>query len=133
MGLHAVHENCSGCGVCRQVCALEHFRQVNPSLALIKIEGRFPAPGDYLIRLCDQCGQCAQVCPVEAIQPMDGIYTINHEECTGCMLCTQECPYGVLVQPPGEEVPFKCDLCGQCASLCPRQALVVSDQISQGV
>ena len=46
MELKAIHENCSGCGVCRVVCALENFREVNPAKAALRIEGRFPAPGD---------------------------------------------------------------------------------------
>ena len=33
MALRAIHENCSGCGVCRVVCALENFREVNPAKA----------------------------------------------------------------------------------------------------
>ena len=33
MELKAIHENCSGCGVCRVVCALENFREVNPAKA----------------------------------------------------------------------------------------------------
>ena len=81
MELKAIHTNCSGCGVCRQVCTLENFREVNPAKSLLKIQGRFPSPGDYRIHICDQCGACAEVCPVEAIQMVDGAYFVDQEEC----------------------------------------------------
>jgi len=127
MYLQAIHENCSGCGVCRLICAIENFREVNPSMALLKIEGRFPAPGDYRIHVCDQCGQCAQVCPVEAIFVENGIYILDKSECTACMACVEACPHGVLMAHPRLETPAKCNLCGQCVELCPRRALVIVD------
>ena len=123
MELKAIHENCSGCGICLMVCALENFREVNPSKAALRIEGRFPAPGDYRIHLCDQCGQCAEACPVEAIHLENGVYLINEEECTGCMICVEECPNGVLFEHKSMEMPIKCTLCGECVDACPRDAL----------
>src|SRR5210317_1738307 len=123
MELKAIHENCSGCGVCRVVCALENFREVNPAKAALRIEGRFPAPGDYRIHLCDQCGVCAEVCPVEAIQLENGAYIIDADECTGCMTCVEECPHDVLFEHKSMEVPIKCTLCGECARTCPRNAI----------
>ena len=123
MELKAIHENCSGCGICLMVCALENFREVNPSKAALRIEGRFPAPGDYRIHLCDQCGQCAEACPVEAIHLENAVYLINEEECTGCMICVEECPKGVLFEHKRMEMPIKCTLCGECVDACPRDAL----------
>jgi Pyruvate/2-oxoacid:ferredoxin oxidoreductase delta subunit len=72
MELRAIHANCSGCGVCRQVCTLENFRELNPAKSLLTIIGRFPSPGDYRIRVCNQCGICAEACPEDAIQMVDG-------------------------------------------------------------
>ena len=69
----AIHTNCSGCSTCRLVCAIENFMEVNSAKSLLNIEGRFPAPGDYHIHICDQCGACAEVCPVEAIQMVNGV------------------------------------------------------------
>ena len=127
MELRAIHEKCSGCGVCRVVCALENFREVNPAKAALRIEGRFPAPGDYRIHLCDQCGICAEVCPVEAIEMKDGAFIIDPEECRGCMQCVEECPHGVLFEHRQMDVPIKCTLCGECAEICPREALLLTD------
>ena len=125
MELKAIHENCSGCGVCRLVCAVENFKEVNPAKAALRIEGRFPAPGDYQIYLCDQCGVCAEVCPVGAIQLENGTYIIDADECTGCMTCVEECPHDVLFEHKSMEVPIKCSLCGECARTCPRNAIVL--------
>lgn len=129
MVLRAIHEYCSGCGVCRMVCALENFREMNPSKAALRIEGRFPAPGAYRIYLCDQCGQCAEVCPVEAIHLENGVYVIHEDECTGCMACVEECPQGVMIEHKDSETPIKCTACGECVKLCPREALVL--EVSQ--
>ncbi|MBW2635774.1 MAG: 4Fe-4S dicluster domain-containing protein [Deltaproteobacteria bacterium] len=121
--LKAIHENCSGCGVCRLVCSLENYREVNPAMAALKIEGRFPAPGDYLIHLCNQCGQCAEACPVDAIPLKNGVYLIDAIECTGCMICVQACPSGVFFEHKHTDRPIKCTLCGACVEACPREAL----------
>lgn len=120
-----IHEKCSGCGTCKLACAMEKFVAVQPTRALLRIEGRFPAPGDYRIHFCDQCGACADVCPVTAIVMHDGVYRVEPELCTGCMSCVAACPEGVMVEQPGMDRPAKCDLCGACAEICPRNAIVM--------
>lgn len=130
--LKAVHENCSGCGTCRLACAIENFREVNPSRALLRIQGRFPAPGDYRIHVCDQCGECAENCPEDAIHLDDGVFTVDEDACTGCGICVEVCPYGVMFEQPQSDTPLKCNLCGECARTCPRGAiLLVDDQKSE--
>lgn len=128
-----IHENCSGCGTCRITCALENFKQVNPSMALLRIQGRFPEPGDYRIHFCDQCGACAEACPVEAIELKSGIYVVNAEECTGCMICVDVCPNEVMFEHRGTGTPVKCVGCGACAQICPRGAIVVATDRDQEV
>lgn len=124
MKLSAIHERCSGCGVCKLACALENYREVNPARALLRIEGRFPAPGDYRVHLCDQCGECAEVCPVEAITPDEaGVYRIDEATCTECGACVDSCPHGVIRVGKAADVPSKCILCGECARACPRGAI----------
>ena len=124
--LVAIHENCSGCGTCRLACAMANPREVNPTLSAIRIEARFPVPGDYRIHLCDQCGACADACPVEAIAlDRNGIYRIDDEQCIGCLDCVAACPEGVMTGNPATSVPIKCTLCMACAELCPRDAIQV--------
>ena len=124
--LKAIHENCSGCCACLLACALENHRAVKPVLAVLRIEGRFPAPGDYRVHLCDQCGACADACPVEAIRADEtGVYRIDEDACTGCMLCAEACPQEVIVENRTTALPMKCTLCGACVSACPRDAIVL--------
>ena len=130
--LKAVHENCSGCGTCRLACAIENFREVNPARALLRIQGRFPAPGAYHIHLCDQCGVCADNCPEDAIQYENGAFTVDGDACTGCGICVEVCPCGVMFEQKQSNIPLKCILCGECARTCPRSAiLLVDDQKSE--
>ncbi|UCD81871.1 MAG: 4Fe-4S binding protein, partial [Desulfobacterales bacterium] len=89
------------------------------------IEGRFPAPGDFRIHLCDQCGVCADNCPEDAIGLDNGIYIVDQDACTGCLTCVEVCPHGVMFEQKHSEVPAKCVLCGECAQTCPRNAIVV--------
>jgi ferredoxin len=126
--LSAIHENCSGCGTCRLACAVVNFREVNPSKSVLRIEGRFPAPGDYRIHLCDQCGVCADNCPEDAIQPVNGVFLVNPDTCSGCMICVEVCPHDVMFDQPDSDVPAKCRLCGECAINCPRGAIVLVEE-----
>jgi Fe-S-cluster-containing hydrogenase component 2 len=123
--LKAIHENCSGCSTCRLACAIENFQEVNPSKSLLRIEGRFPAPGDYRIHLCDQCGVCADSCPEDAIYSENGVYVVEQDACTGCLTCVEVCPNDVMFEQKHSDVPTKCILCGECARVCPRDAIVV--------
>ena len=123
MELKANHKNCSGCSTCRLACAIENFAEVNVSKSLLRIEARFPAPGDYRIHLCDQCGVCADNCPEEAIQLQQGAYIVDPETCTGCMICVEVCPYDVMFAHKNSDIPVKCNLCGECARVCPRNAI----------
>lgn len=128
MKLQVIHERCSGCGTCRLACALENYREINPSKALLRIRGRFPAPGDYRIDLCDQCGDCAGSCPEAAITLEDGAYRVDAEACINCMACVEACPKGVVMMPHQDEVPAICSACGACAEICPREAIVSAIQ-----
>ena len=128
MQLRAIHENCSGCSTCRLACAIENYREVNPSRSLLRIEGRFPAPGDYRIHLCDQCGECADSCPEDAIHPENGVFIVDPDACTGCLACVEACPRDVMFETKHSDVPAKCILCGECAQTCPRDAIVLVEE-----
>jgi len=113
-------------------CAIENFQEVNPSKSLLRIEARFPAPGDYRIHVCDQCGECADNCPEDAIQLQEGVFIVDQDTCTGCMICVEVCPHDVMFEQKLSDIPVKCVLCGECARTCPRDAIVlIEDQESE--
>jgi len=126
--LRAIHENCSGCNTCRLACAIENFQEVNPSKSLLRIEARFPAPGDYRIHLCDQCGVCADNCPEDAIHFENGVFMVHQNECTSCLMCVEVCPQDVMFEQKNSGIPVKCNLCGECARTCPRNAIVLFEE-----
>ena len=40
---------------------------------------------------CISCGACAVVCRSGAIHLSEGIASVNHAQCTGCLLCINKC------------------------------------------
>lgn len=118
------NSKCTGCSLCQLICSLVHFKENNPKKAAIHIERKFPEPGEFEIHICNQCGRCQEVCPVEAISEKDGAYTIDSEICTNCGICMKECALGVLFTHRDVSHPIKCDLCGECVSICVPEALI---------
>ena len=108
-------------------CSMANYLEATLSLAALRIEARFPEPGQYHIHLCDQCGHCAQVCPAEAIYEENGRFLVDADACIGCETCVEECPNQVMTMHPGNEEAVKCTLCGDCAALCPRQAILFEE------
>jgi electron transfer flavoprotein alpha subunit len=49
---------------------------------------------------------------------------INYEDCTGCKLCVNNCPFGALIYEDGRiQVSDLCTLCGACANVCRKNAI----------
>jgi len=118
---------CTGCRVCLTVCSLYHFKEVNPKKAALAVDAKFPKPGHYEVRVCNQCGTCASVCPVEAISEKDGVYIIDADKCTGCGECVKACPTQVMFLHEDSPVPIKCDLCKECIPLCGTKVLSLKE------
>lgn len=127
---------CSACGVCEVMCSLWHDGIAGPALARCNvIRAAFTATHSYSV--CRQCDQpdCYFACPLQdsalCIDGATGVIYINENECTGCEMCIDACPF----DPPGikfnteKNVAFKCDLCrGRdegpiCVEYCPFEAL----------
>lgn len=121
-------DSCTGCRLCLQVCAIEHFEEINPKKAALRIEALFPDPGKYRPYVCIQCGKCADVCPEEAIHPNEfSAYLVNKEKCTNCGTCVSECPTGVIFQHPELDHVIICDFCFECTEVCNTSAIVNSN------
>jgi len=124
MKIQVTSSACSGCRLCRQICAIEKFAVENPRRARLRVEARFPSPGTYHPQVCDQCGECAEACPTEAIAKNDaGVYSVDKEQCSLCGACVDACPTGVMMWPDESEPPYKCDFCLRCVEVCNTGAL----------
>ncbi len=125
MRIKVKKDNCTGCRLCTQVCAIEHFDDINPKKAALKIEAKFPVPGKYRPIVCTQCGKCAETCPEKAITQNDnGAYIVNKETCTNCAQCVEACPVGVVFQHPDHDHVIICDFCMKCTEMCNTEAVV---------
>ena len=128
MRLSARSENCSGCRVCQLTCSLTNLSLNNPRYGAVRIEGKFPAPGAYVVHVCTRCGACRDACPVEAIkQQPDGSFRVDAELCIGCRACVDACPEGVVRFVEERSVAFVCVNCGECVRYCPREAIIDLD------
>jgi len=133
--IHA--EKCCGCRICELICSLTHTGVFNLSKARIRVcIQRTPSNkkiSPFLIDVpvvCEECNPapCMEICPVEAFSrdPQTDAVLIDEDECTGCGLCIEECPEGILRLDLDRNIAIKCDLCSgspECVKYCPTSAL----------
>jgi NAD-dependent dihydropyrimidine dehydrogenase PreA subunit len=86
--------------------------------------------------LCQHCADapCIKACPEGAIKTRpDGLVWIDPTTCTGCGLCQEACPYGVIYMNAELGLAQKCTGCAhrvdagappRCAEICPHDAIV---------
>ena len=60
---------------------------------------------------CLGFGSCVKACPFGAMSVKNGVATVNHEICVGCMKCAAACPKGLIVK-----VPYAADITVACSS-----------------
>lgn len=130
MRLYANNARCSGCRACLVACSLNLFGENNPKKAALRIIPYFPEPGKYELKVCTQCGDCAAVCPTGAIKQNDrGAYYVDYDECNLCEACVVECPEEVMfLRAELADTSWKCDLCGDCVSVCGMNALWIAEK-----
>ena len=125
MRIKVRRDMCTGCRLCLQICAIEHFSEINPKKAALRIEAKFPDPGKFRPFVCTQCGKCAEVCPEDAIDQNEiGAYIVDKERCTNCGECVAVCPVEVVFQHSDLEHVIICDFCMQCTEVCNTAAIV---------
>lgn len=120
--LSVVHEACSGC-----------------------IQSQY-----FITNMCRGCEgrPCMMNCPKGAVSFKSGKANISQEDCVGCGLCQQVCPYHAIIytpvpceeacpvkaitkRPDGKEEidKSKCIYCGKCMQACPYGAIMERSKI----
>lgn len=109
---------CCGCLACSVACKQEHDLPVGPQwISLVQnapqmIEGKLQLR--YTVQHCMHCHspKCMESCPENAITRRDdGVVLIDAKTCTGCRMCIEACPFGVIVFDMEQGTAQKCDLC----------------------
>jgi Na+-translocating ferredoxin:NAD+ oxidoreductase RNF subunit RnfB len=99
---------------------------------------------------CLGFGDCVRVCAFGALSMGEnGLPRFDHSKCTGCKLCTNECPQGIIRNLPRDmhgamtlcsnrhlirpEVIKACKIacikCGLCVKNCPEQCIVMENYL----
>lgn len=137
-------KKCIGCYACRTACQRQNG--LLPDEAFIRFEereqGTYPAVSvDHLPLQCMHCedAPCVSVCPTGAshIGP-DGIVTVDHGKCIGCLYCVAACPYQVRVRNSKTGGVDKCRFCNvsnyengtkmaTCVTACPTGVRIFGD------
>ena len=135
--------NCCGCTACEVACKQEHgiavgTRWIRVSPPEIK-KNAGKAQLRYEISHCIHCSQpaCRDACPVQAItKRKDGIVLVDEQLCTGCRLCLEACPLGVMQFDESKGLASKCNLCADridgklkpaCVNTCPSHCIHFGD------
>ena len=133
-----------GCYACRTACQRQNG--LLPDEAFIRFEereqGTYPAVSvEHLPLQCMHCedAPCVSVCPTGAshIGP-DGIVTVDHGKCIGCLYCVAACPYQVRVRNSQTGGVDKCRFCNvsnyengtkmsTCVTACPTGVRIFGD------
>jgi anaerobic dimethyl sulfoxide reductase subunit B len=137
-GFYFDSDRCIKCKSCEVAC--KQWKGIKAgTINLRRVEevttGVFPEVKRRFISIsCQHCAKapCIEVCPTRAIvERPDGIVIVNQNECIGCKVCLEACPFGAP-QFGEDGLMQKCDMCldrmenGQspiCAATCPTQAL----------
>jgi Fe-S-cluster-containing dehydrogenase component len=146
-------DKCTGCMLCSIACKDEHvgssyepWSKPQPDTGQFWMNirplerGRIPRVRmSYLPVHCQNCenAPCITVCPEAAIKTRDdGLVWIDPVPCTGCDLCLDACPYGVIFMNDDLGIAQKCTGCAhrvdeglepRCVDVCPHEAITFGE------
>ena len=74
--------------------------------------------------------RAATILAQDAIEIAPTVSQIDTEQCIGCGLCAEACPFGAILMDESEgkgyratNIPASCKGCGLCAATCPQKAI----------
>ena len=133
-------DECTACSRCLMACATYHWGAVSKDLSAIKwVDDDFlHGPHGHPV-FCSQCNRadCYLACPSKdialCIDSATGARYINKDECSGCGMCIEACPFkpARISFNKKDFIAIKCDLCRgrpggpACVELCDRKALTL--------
>lgn len=114
-------DRCSGCDSCVAACKMENQMNlgvVRNHVSAVGPVGTFPDIEMYWLPMqCQQCENpaCVAVCPTGASYRSDetGYVLVEKDNCIGCGLCIDACPYGARQLNVELGVAQKCTLCNE--------------------
>ena len=137
-------KKCIGCYACRVAC--QNQNGLDPDEAFVRFEdreeGTYPSVAVETLPLqCMHCedAPCVSVCPTGASHiGADGIVSVDHGKCIGCLYCMAACPYQVRVRNSNTGAVDKCRFCTvsnyktgtkmtTCVTACPTGVRIFGD------
>lgn len=148
---------CNGCYCCQIACKDEHvgndwtpYAKPQPDTGQFWIQlnelvrGTVPkVMVTYIPKLCLHCDEafCISDCKAKAIiKRADGLVIIDPLRCTGCQLCVDTCPHGVIFFNADLNIAQKCTGCAhlldnddqlkvpRCVDACPTEAIKFGEE-----
>ena len=134
-----------GCSGCPEVTGTKYDYRGTKSCAACS--AFYGGEGDCRYA-CLGFGDCVAACQFDAISIVNGIAKVNNEKCTGCMMCAEACPKGIIRQKKQTDmVAVKCSnhdvgkmvravckngciACRICEKNCPSEAIKVVDNLA---
>ncbi len=119
-------DKCIGCKLCLTACSGHNEGEFNPRLGRLRISSHYTLDSlEVKGHICTMELACVKACPVEAIEEKNGRLIFHEELCTGCGLCVDVCPEGVIVKK--KQSVGICNHCLVCVTWCPTEALVFEE------
>ena len=133
---------CIGCHACTVACKTEHDVPVGQFRTWVKYvdKGEYPnTTREMGVMRCNHCtdAPCVKACPTSALfKRDDGIVDFDNEQCIGCKMCMQACPYDAIYIDENTHTAAKCNFCAHridaglepaCVQVCPTQSIWMGD------